>query len=483
MNLQTSKKKAALGLLMVISAAIGLLGFQNCSSTAASGGGNADIQQVAPVQGGSVGYQISGIKTGMPTKVSVQVKNDVGTLRVDANGAFSLTDTQNLLCPNSIAVSNGVGSGYVFAKEGPLSTTIHMNFQSQDSTDQTLLLDINPPVVRFYARDFTPEHVFPSGTIPDARSFHSAIYDPTAKRMLIFGGRQASLSGSVEANTKVMNDVWSYSTESNSWSQVVTTNSPPARYLHAAAYDSKRNRMLIFGGKDGTGTRLSDLWALNFSDMSWSQVTTTGTPPSGRSGSALYFDALADRAMALTGGATGDNVWSLYFDSANQGHWVKNPTTGTEPNTSIQTTYDIRSSLAINSASLIATLSPKTLDLSSYAWTASASPYLGDNINGSLVFDPINGQTVSLGGGCCLAFDAAGSAGNYSTSALVLGHDGLVSFPFSVHGHTAVYDPINFKMIVFGGESVTKTGTSPVTYAVAFLNQTYTIPLPRRGCP
>ncbi len=72
---------------------------------------------------------------------------------------------------------------------------------------------------------------------------------------------------------------------------------------------------------------------------------------------------------------------------------------------------------------------------------------------------------------------------DYSTSSLVLGHDGMVTFPLALHGQSAVYDPINFKMIVFGGESVSKSGAAPVTYAVTFLNQTYLVPLPRSGCP
>ncbi len=483
-------KKSATGVLiatlLVFTITTILMGFQNCSKGGSAGdsGGAATVQQTVPVTGGTIGYQAS-IKAGMPSPVSVQFKNEDGSIRTEANGIFSLKDSQGLICTNNIQVVKGIGSGVIFVKGNDTQApfiTIDYNFVSQDPGNQFVPL-ATPKAFQFPIRDFTPERVLVSGLPPDSRSFHSAIYEPSGKRMLVFGGRRSTISSGAENNSQVLNDLWAYSPNLKQWSQISTTNTPSARYLHGSTYDSKRNRMLIFGGKNTSNTKLSEVWALDLTTLIWTQVTVTGTAPSPRAGSALYFDASADRLFVLAGGATGDNVWSIYFDSPNQGHWVKQSTTGAEPNTTIQGTYDVRSSIAFNPTTSNATLSPETLNSVSYAWTANASPYQGDNINGSLIFDPLNSQNVSLGGGCCLALNSTGSAGNYSTSDLILGVDGAVTFPIALHGHSAIYDPENLKMIVFGGEIVSKTASAPVTYSVSFINDIYAIPLPRKDCP
>src|SRR5437879_5428382 len=75
------------------------------------------------------------------------------------------------------------------------------------------------------------------------------------------------------------------------WTQLQTTNDPPARFRHSAVYDPVTNRMIIFGGttaNDG-GSFLSDVWVLtnanglNGNSSPWVQRTPIGGPPDGRS--------------------------------------------------------------------------------------------------------------------------------------------------------------------------------------------------------
>ena len=89
---------------------------------------------------------------------------------------------------------------------------------------------------------------------PSARYFHTAIYDPVRDRMVVFGGYDGALR----------NDVWALSLSgSPAWSALAPAGIlPSARYLHTAFYDPVRDRMVVFGGRDGT-SRKNDVWALS----------------------------------------------------------------------------------------------------------------------------------------------------------------------------------------------------------------------------
>src|SRR5215218_1003895 len=74
---------------------------------------------------------------------------------------------------------------------------------------------------------------------------------------------------------------------------------PSARGAHAMAYDSVRERVVLFGGRAGGGTLQGDTWEWDGGD--WTQVADTG--PDARSGHALAFDANRQRAVLLGGEA------------------------------------------------------------------------------------------------------------------------------------------------------------------------------------
>ena len=49
------------------------------------------------------------------------------------------------------------------------------------------------------------------------------------------------------------------------WTQLSPSGTPPvARGLHGSTgvYDSGNNRMIVFGGRDGSGNNLNDVWVL-----------------------------------------------------------------------------------------------------------------------------------------------------------------------------------------------------------------------------
>ena len=90
---------------------------------------------------------------------------------------------------------------------------------------------------------------------PEARSFASAVFDPTGGRMLVFGG--------VNNTSTELNDVWGlFGSGAPSWQQLEPTGSkPPVRDGQAAIFDTANQRMTIFGGSNTSGV-LNDAWVL-----------------------------------------------------------------------------------------------------------------------------------------------------------------------------------------------------------------------------
>src|SRR5262249_10183565 len=119
---------------------------------------------------------------------------------------------------------------------------------------------------RLWSLDFSGTPVWselhPTGTPPAPRAYHSAVYDPNGKRMIVFGG--GSQAG------PLLKEVWALAlTGPLAWAQIPMVGGPAARPRHVAAFDPGRNQMVVHGGSTGTTTcDFKDLWTLTF----------TGTP-------------------------------------------------------------------------------------------------------------------------------------------------------------------------------------------------------------
>lgn len=152
------------------------------------------------------------------------------------------------------------------------------------------------------------QRVLPTGGPPFPRAGHSAIYDPVRHRMIVFGG-----FGGV-----YLRDVWALSLEgAPTWTELAPTGVPPqARSGHSAIYDPVRDRMVVFGGTDGSFNGYkSDVWALSLSGTpAWTQISPAGDPISVRGGHSAIYDPVRDR-MVVFGGTDGfysnGEVWSL----------------------------------------------------------------------------------------------------------------------------------------------------------------------------
>lgn len=164
----------------------------------------------------------------------------------------------------------------------------------------------------------------PTGSPPAARFYHSAVYDPTSKRMIVFGGGNLHFPAAT-----YYDDVWVLTNANGlggtaAWIQLTPGGSPGARTLHSAVYDAQFNRMTVFGGQNSGSVGLNDVWVLFNANgagiaPAWVQITPTGVPPTPRIGQTAVYDPASFR-MTVFGGfgdfGTGNQTWVLTFANA-----------------------------------------------------------------------------------------------------------------------------------------------------------------------
>ncbi len=157
-----------------------------------------------------------------------------------------------------------------------------------------------------------------TGLAPSARLGHVLLYDTRRDRLVLFGG----------ADDMSRNDVWvlPLGTLPLQWTELTPTGTPPGRRVFAqAVYDSLADRLVLFGGADslvidgGPLDFRNDLWALSLSGTpAWSEITPAGTPPSPRAGGSAVYDRARQRLLLLQGydGSTLADCFTLSLDGS-----------------------------------------------------------------------------------------------------------------------------------------------------------------------
>jgi hypothetical protein len=109
---------------------------------------------------------------------------------------------------------------------------------------------------------------------PADRYSHAAAYDSARGRMVVFGGIGEGGS-TLAATAEFDGERWHFPLVSQ----------PPARRQHAMAYDSRRGVTVLFGGAGEASYR--DTW--EWDGVEWRQVATTG--PSNSGATAMVYDS------------------------------------------------------------------------------------------------------------------------------------------------------------------------------------------------
>ena len=139
---------------------------------------------------------------------------------------------------------------------------------------------------------------------PSPRQGPAMAFDAVRNRTVLFGGRDSS------GRT---NDTWEW--DGTNWSQMATSTAPYARSWASMAFDSQRGETVLFGGDHiqpfGLGDT-NDTW--EWDGAQWTRDWTSAAPAI-RAGQTMSFDSRRDRMVMFGGNNASTSPATLYGDT------------------------------------------------------------------------------------------------------------------------------------------------------------------------
>lgn len=148
------------------------------------------------------------------------------------------------------------------------------------------------------------QNITPSGTRPIRRCLHRAVYNENADEMLLYGGCASGFGPCPLA------DLWSLDLRTNRWTERTVSVRPAAREQYGLTFDSRRGRLILFGGSGGG--LLNDTWA--FDGSSWQQLQIGGDAPGPRERHEATYASDVGASFFFggsTGSGTSNELWML----------------------------------------------------------------------------------------------------------------------------------------------------------------------------
>lgn len=216
---------------------------------------------------------------------------------------------------------------------------------------------------------------------------------------ILFGGNDQMFSPQT-----LYQETWGWS--GADWS-VVPQNptTPPARQGHAMTYDARHGEIIMFGGGTNSGVLFGDTW--RWSDASWSVAPGTGALQLARAYAALAYDSVRDRVVLFggtdeadyftTGTAFGD-TWEWDGDA---GNWEVRATTGPPPRRYASMAFDADAAQIVMFGGSNGSLAPKndTWTWNGSTWTERTPAIAPPARDGAgMTYDPVRKRIVMFGG-------------------------------------------------------------------------------------
>jgi N-acetylneuraminic acid mutarotase len=283
---------------------------------------------------------------------------------------------------------------------------------------------------------------------PPARFNHTMTYDPASQKLVVFGGRTGS---------GTLGDTWVYDLGAMAWHEVKSALSPAARFGHAAAYDPQLRRVLMFGGQ--ASGFFNDTWAFDPIGETWQKLEVRGTPPSKRYGTSAVLDTQRHELIVSHGFTdTGrfDDTLALDFETNT---WSKIQPVGDRPLKRClhAAAYDATSDRMLLFGGCSSGFGPCpqgdlwSLDIAGRDWRelkpAGSKP--AARLNPTLVSDEA-GRALLFGG----STDDGPAADVWRLDPATSEWTQLTSsvdMPPARESHAAAWNPVMGQMIIFGG--------------------------------
>ncbi|HOC00357.1 MAG TPA: DUF4082 domain-containing protein, partial [Verrucomicrobiota bacterium] len=127
-------------------------------------------------------------------------------------------------------------------------------------------------------------------TSPPASIYHGMTFQAHLGKGVLFGLGHSSVPAELRTST------WSW--DGTTWMLERPSQSPPARYIPALAYDATREQTVLFGGQTSDGGYYEDTWLWDGND--WTRASPQHSPPA-RHGASMTFDPIIQRVVLFGG--------------------------------------------------------------------------------------------------------------------------------------------------------------------------------------
>jgi hypothetical protein len=151
------------------------------------------------------------------------------------------------------------------------------------------------------------------------------VYDSESDRIIMFGGIDAS-------TFKPVNDTYAYDYNTDTWSKMDPQLQPQFRNYHGMVYDSKADRVVMWGGGGVSiahvGQDYAEVWTYDYNTDTWERFENKKDGPTPRYYIFLAYDEKADKIITYGGYDYGnDETWSydLNTQTWQQMHPLTNP--------------------------------------------------------------------------------------------------------------------------------------------------------------
>ncbi len=141
-------------------------------------------------------------------------------------------------------------------------------------------------------------------TVPPWRGWPALVYEPSRRKVLLFGGLTGDAGQCGVADSRLCGDTWEW--DGNDWQRLDPPVAPEPRLGAAAVFDAARQRAVLFGGINQIEDALQDAW--EWSGLEWVRRDPVRAPPA-RFGHSLAYEPTRGRTLLFGGrGDVGSNT-------------------------------------------------------------------------------------------------------------------------------------------------------------------------------